>query len=238
MKKKNERKITIVSCISTAVLVAIFTLSQGEIRFGKKDNYGVQAQSKEEVIKSKPYIIELVIEDEGIYNILAYKNQELSDEEIINLIDEVKNENHDIKDNYIVKIYNDEESVDLTGNSTENLSMIVSSQEDNKIAINKYYSNIESENVKTPMYEQLMIKNVPDKNNALKTKIDIIMESSDSPKEMLSKIKSVGNYTRSLRKTFEILNIVSYTSQEQNEYWEYSGHNKNDIMHGRIIDNE
>ena len=34
----------------------------------------------------------------------------------------------------------------------------------------------------------------------------------------------------------DILNIVAYTSEDKNEYWEYNGHNKENIVYGRILD--
>lgn len=238
MKKNNENKIILIACILTVGLVGGFTLSQGTIKFKVKDDYQSEAATKEDIVKEDvdPYSIVRTLEDEGSFTIKAYQNKELTDDEIINLIKDVKKENSEIKDNYKINIYSDESSVD--SDDDKNIELVVKAVSENKISINKRYSDIESESVEVPEYTSISAKNVYDEENnnaTLKTKIEIILEGVQNPKEALSKIKAVGNYTRVIRSTYDILNIIGYTSNEMNEYWEYSGHSKNDIVYGRVI---
>ena len=167
---------------------------------------------------------------------MAYQNKELTDDEIINLVKDVKKENSDIKDNYKIIIYSDESSID--SDDDKNIKLVVKAVDEDKISINKRYSDIENESVEVPEYTSISVKNLYDEennNDTLKTKIEIILEGVQNPEDALSKIKAIGTYTRGVRSTYDILNIIGYTSDEMNEYWEYSGHSKNDIVYGRVI---
>ena len=66
--------------------------------------------------------------------------------------------------------------------------------------------------------------------------IYVVMDGNDSEQVALTNIKSVGNAMRSLINTEDILNIIAYTSDDKDEYWEYSGHNKENVVYGRILD--
>ena len=66
--------------------------------------------------------------------------------------------------------------------------------------------------------------------------IYVVMNGNDSAEVALTNVKSVGNAMRNLISTEDILNIVAYTSEDKNEYWEYNGHNKENIVYGRILD--
>ena len=238
MSKNNENKIILITCILTVGLVGGFTLSQGEVKFKVKDNYQSEAATSEDILQENidPYSIVRTLEDDGNFTIMAYQNKELTDDDIISLVKYVKKENSDIKDNYKINIYSDESSVDLDDN--KNLELVVKVVDEDKISVNKRYSDIEDESVEIPEYSLVSVKNVYDEENnneTLKTKIDIVLEEMQSPKEALSKIKAIGTYTRGVRSTYDILNIIAYTSDEKNEYWEYSGHSKNDIVYGRVI---
>ena len=238
MSKNNENKIILITCILTVGLVGGFTLSQGEVKFKVKDNYQSEAATSEDILQENidPYSIVRTLEDDGNFTIMAYQNKELTDDDIISLVKDVKKENSDIKDNYKINIYSDESSVDLDDN--KNLELVVKVVDEDKISVNKRYSDIDNESVEIPEYTSISVKNVYDEennNNTLKTKLEIVLEGDQSPEEALSKIKAVGNYTRGVRSTYDILNIIAYTSDEKNEYWEYSGHSKNDIVYGRVI---
>lgn len=233
-------KIIIIACVLTALLVGIFTLSQGTTKFGKKDGYMSDAATKEESSRKEnvdPYSIVRISGDEDEFTVLAYQNKELTDNEIKSLVNDVKKENKDMSSNYKINVYSEETVVE--SDDKTKLKLVIESVGEDKISINKRHFDVDNKLVEVPDYTSISIKNIYDEeddNNTLKTKIDVIMLGEYSPQEALSNIKAIGNYTKGIKNTYDILNIIAYTSDDKNEYWEYSGHFKNDIIYARVID--
>lgn len=234
MKNKNESKIIAIACTLTALLVGVFTLSQGTIKFGKEDNY----ESKVDENLDPYYIVDTIKESDNL-TVVGYINDDLSDEEVKALVKKVNSENKGTYNNYNINLYEDEESAnDFENNKAK---IVIEYENENNILLKRRYTDIEDKEVELPEYTLISIKNVYDEENnneSLKTKINVAMYEDLSAEDALANIKAIGNFTRGIRSTYDILNIVSYTSDYKDEYWEYSGHYKNDIVYSRIIDLE
>ena len=234
MSSKGEKGLIVVTCVITAAISAGFSISQGDVKLGKnKNTYISQAETVEEEEVVELYKIVRTFEDDEEIVVEAYQNEELDGEGIISLLGDVKKENEDLSDTYKVNLYKNEESYD----NDENPQFIIK-VENEKAHITTIYKDVEHEIIDNPEYELLSYEDVDDEDSygSLKTMIHVVMDGNDSEQVALTNVKSVGNAMRSLINTEDILNIIAYTSDDKNEYWEYNGHNKENIVHGRILD--
>ena len=232
MSRKGEKGLIVATCVVTAAISAVFSLSQGDVKSSKnKNTYISQAATKEE--EAKLYKIVQTFEDDGETVVEAYQNEELDDEGIISLIGDIKKENEDLSDTYNVNLYKNETDYD----NDEEPQFIIK-VEDEKAHVTTIYKDVEHDIIDNPDYELLSYEDVDDEDNygSLKTMIYVLINGNDSEQVALTNVKSVGNAMRSLISTEDILNIIAYTSDDKDEYWEYSGHNKENIVYGRILD--
>ena len=233
MSSKGEKGLIVVTCVITAAISAGFSISQGDVKLGKnKNTYISQAETVEEEEVVELYKIVRTFEDDEEIVVEAYQNEELDGEGIISLLGDVKKENEDLSDTYKVNLYKNEESYD----NDENPQFIIK-VENEKAHITTIYKDVEHEIIDNPEYELLSYEDVDDEDSygSLKTMIHVVMDGNDSEQVALTNVKSVGNAMRSLINTEDILNIIAYTSDDKNEYWEYNGHNKENIVYGRIL---
>jgi len=233
MSSKGEKGLIVATCVVTAAISAGFSLSQGDIKSSKsKDTYISQAATKEEKDTTELYKIVRTFEENGKTVVEAYQNEELDDEGIISLIGDIKKENEDLSDNFKVNLYKNEAYYD---NDEE--PQFVIKVEDEKAHITTIYKDVEHDIIDNPEYHLLSYEDVDDEDNygSLKTMIYVLMNGNDSEEVALTNVKSVGNAMRSLINTEDILNIIAYTSDDKDEYWEYSGHNKENVVYGRIL---
>ena len=234
MSSKGEKGLIVATCVVTAAISAGFSISQGDVKLGKnKNTYISQAETVEEEEVVELYKIVRTIEDDGETVVEVYQNEELDDEGIISLLGDIKKENEELSDTYKVNLYKDEGSYD----NDEDPQFVIK-VDDKKAYVTETYTNVEHEIIDEPEYELLSYEDVDDEDNygSLKTMIYLVMDGNDSEQVALTNVKSVGNAMRSLINTEDILNIIAYTSDDKNEYWEYNGHNKENIVHGRILD--
>ena len=234
MSSTSEKGLIVATCVITAAISAGFSLSQGDVKSGKnKNTYISQAATNEEENATELYKIVSAIEDDGEVVVEAYQNEELDDEGIISLLEDIKKENDNLSDNYKVNLYKDKTSYD---NNKE--AQFVIKIDNQKAYVTTTYKDVEHDIIDNPEYELISSEDVDDEDNygSLKTMIYVIMDENDSKETALTNVKSVGNAMRSLINTEDILNIIAYTSDDKDEYWEYNGHNKENIIHGRILE--
>ena len=234
MSSTSEKGLIVATCVITAAISAGFSLSQGDVKLGKnKNTYISQAETVEEKEATELYKIVRTFEEDGKTIVEVYQNEELDDEGLISLLGDIKKDNEELSDVYKVILYKDKTSYD----NDEDPQFIIK-VDGEKAHITKIYKDVEHDIIDEPEYELISYEDVDDEDNygSLKTMIYVVMNGNDSEEVALTNIKSVGNAMRSLINTQDILNIVAYTSEDKNEYWEYNGHNKENIVYGRILD--
>ena len=236
MKKNVENKIITIACILTGLLVIVFTLSQGVTKFSGEDEYNGSSEVSE-VEVSNPYSIISTDKKEDKVTAIVYSKEELSDDSIVELVDEVKNTS-ELKDGSCkIYVFNNEENAN--SGKVEDAAFTITYSKEDGIIIEKYYEDVEHELSKEkPEYSLISVENVKDEkanDGSLLTQIKVVMDGNDSQGNMLGKIKYVGNHTREIANTLSILEIIAYTSEDKNEYWIYNGHSKNAIKYVKEI---
>ena len=97
MKKHVEKRIVTISCVLTAVLVSGFTLLQGETKLSQKDKYYSSSDvSEEENEERESYSVLSSDKNEDEVTTIVYSQDEISEDNISDLVDGVKDSNDNI----------------------------------------------------------------------------------------------------------------------------------------------
>ena len=138
MKKHVEKRIVTISCVLTAVLVSGFTLLQGETKLSQKDKYYSSSDvSEEENEERESYSVLSSDKNEDEVTTIVYSQDEISEDNISDLVDGVKDSNDNIEGNYKIYVFNDEDVA--KSEKLDEADLVISANEDNKITVEKSY---------------------------------------------------------------------------------------------------
>ena len=137
MKKHVEKRIVTISCVLTAVLVSGFTLLQGETKLSQKDKYYSSSDvSEEENEERESYSVLSSDKNEDEVTTIVYSQDEISEDNISDLVDGVKDSNDNIEGNYKIYVFNDE---DVAKSEKLDEADLIISTNDHKITVEKSY---------------------------------------------------------------------------------------------------
>lgn len=226
-----EKKIILSAVIGTAIVTLGFTLSQqaggsGDTYVSVENNI---SKNKYEVSSEDYEIINKKNEDKKIiYNI--YCKREFNSKELAYLTKKLKEDNKEMKDNYQIYLFTDQDKAKNYEGSIEGTEKTIIPIENSRIKISDY-KNIEQQVESIPSkFDILSVKEVKGS-----TEVELILDEQVKSEEALAQMKFLGDYIKkeNRNKNIGILKMIAYTSEKKDKAWEYDGNYKSFILNNQ-----
>ncbi|MGL6107371.1 hypothetical protein [Romboutsia sp.] len=224
---KKEKKIVIISILITGMIVAGFTLSQGNLK-SKEDNYAsLNDTSTIDKYKVNEDEYEIINKDEETNIFTIYAKRKFNSKEMAYITNQLIQNNENMDEKYEIYIFDEIEIAKNFNGEVETVQTKIVPSSNNKIQIQNHYSVEIEEDIIPKDYK---IYNIEENNDT--TKIEMIIKGLKDPREAISQIRFIGSVIRNENpnKNLGTLNIVAYTNSDKQESFEYDGQYKTKII--------